>query len=187
MPIGKANLKTLVNSFRTSSMIQEETRQRIKILFAAIMHSTAEIIRVTEIPQSTVYRILKRIKDNKSMQHKKGAGHPVKTTYRLKQAIITIIIQSPKVSVRDLRSKLSNQCDPGRPKCTSGGHFVFASRGAEIRECASIFNKCEPTSSNGASCGHEVFVGRVEKASEARLCNIILLHINSYKSKLVIV
>ena len=38
-------------------MSQEVIRRRIKILFYADVHSTAEFIRVTKLLQSTVYRI----------------------------------------------------------------------------------------------------------------------------------
>ena len=92
-------------------MSQLTIRNRIKTLFDAGIASAPDIIRRTKLPRSTVFRIVKRIRNQESLEHKQGAGAPHKCSYRQKKSIITTLSRCPRIKLRELRAKMSSKFD----------------------------------------------------------------------------
>src|SRR6266545_4254258 len=81
--------------------------QAIHHLWNSGIRNAAEIRRRTNIPRSTIYFNLKKLKETGSVTHKKRSGRPKKITSESSKALGQYIRRNPAVSSRKLASKLS--------------------------------------------------------------------------------
>ena len=105
-------------------MTQKDRKDVIKILYDSGITSPTEICRRTYIPRMTVFRTLKLILENKSLQHKQGAGRPSTITFLQKQSLITTLKRSPTMSIRNLRGKLAATYPNAPLTTTVRGSFI---------------------------------------------------------------
>ncbi|CAG8698663.1 13833_t:CDS:1, partial [Funneliformis mosseae] len=81
--------------------------QSIQHLWNSGITNAAEIRRRTNIPRSTIYLNLAKLKKTGSIIHKKRPGLPQKITSESSKALGQYIRRNPAVSSRKLASKLS--------------------------------------------------------------------------------
>lgn len=70
-------------------------------------HSAQEIHKITNIPLSTIYYNLQKLKSIGSVEQSKGAGRPKVVTKELSQKIRRYIEKNPSISLRSLVTKLN--------------------------------------------------------------------------------
>lgn len=81
--------------------------QTIQHLWNSGIKKAAEIHRRTNIPRSTIYFNLKKLRNTGSTVHKKRSGRPKKITSENAKALGQYIRRNPAISSRKLASKLS--------------------------------------------------------------------------------
>ena len=55
-------------------MVQLEAREKVKQYLTEAKFTPKEITKLLGVSQATVYRVIKKIKDEESLLHKRGAG-----------------------------------------------------------------------------------------------------------------
>ena len=88
-------------------MKELQQRDLIQKLFQAGITKAHTISTRTDIPISTVYRIISRLRKNNGIERKKGSGKSRKLMSNDGRALVQLAIQNRKMSVRNLTSKFN--------------------------------------------------------------------------------
>jgi len=91
-----------------STSKQETQRQCILHLWNEGIRNGQEIYRRTNIPLSTIYDNIKKIKEKGTVDHAQGNGHPRKITERTSKIIGQSIRRNDSISTWTLARKVSN-------------------------------------------------------------------------------
>ena len=85
---------------------QETQRQTILQLWNKGISKGTEIHKITDIPLSTIYDNLKKLKENNTVSRKKGSGRPKKITGKFSKNLGQYIRRDTSISTRTLTKKL---------------------------------------------------------------------------------
>ena len=88
-------------------MKELQQRDLIQKLFQAGITKAPAISTRTDIPISTVYRIISKLRKNDGIERKKGSGKSRKLMSNDGRALVQLAIQNRKMSVRNLTSKFN--------------------------------------------------------------------------------
>ena len=79
-------------------MAQFQRRTEIAVLYHAGIAPQDIWKRLPNVPKATVYRTIQKIKDGESINHRKGAGRPMKLSEEERARLRTIASQNPPYS-----------------------------------------------------------------------------------------
>ena len=85
---------------------QERQRQTILQLWIESVRKGTEINRITNIPLSTIYDNIKKIKENNTVSRKQGSGRPRKITGKFSNTLGQTIRRNKSIPTRTLAKKL---------------------------------------------------------------------------------
>ena len=88
---------------------QERQRQTILQLWNEGVRKGTEIYRITNIPLSTIYDNIKKIKKSNTVSRKKGSGRPRKITGKFSNSLGQSIRRNTSIPTRTLANKLCQQ------------------------------------------------------------------------------
>ena len=83
-------------------MKELQQRDLIQKLFQAGITKAAAISTRTDLPISTVYRIISKLRKNDGIERKKGSGKSRKLMSNDGRALVQLAIQNRKMSVRNI-------------------------------------------------------------------------------------
>ena len=92
-------------------MVQLETREKVKQYLTEGKFTPKEITKLLGVSQATVYRVIKKIKDEESLQHKRGAGRPLYKRNAIKKSVGQYIRHDSTRPVRELASVISDKIE----------------------------------------------------------------------------
>ena len=88
-------------------MSQITKRNKIETLWNTGLHNPKQISNALDVSLNTVYRVIRRISEHKSLDHRPGACRPAIVYRSIRRSVVVKLVSvDPKISIREIASKL---------------------------------------------------------------------------------